>query len=67
MADKEARELARRSLRVAEIYSHEESIFVQKGKKKKAGKKAKKGSPQPESKPSKRPEPSGPSGPPEQS
>jgi len=41
VADKEARELARRSLRVAEIYSHEEAVFVQKGKKKKAGKKAK--------------------------
>jgi hypothetical protein len=53
VADKEARELARRSLRVAEIYSHEEAVFVQKGKKKKAGKK---GSPQSESKPSKRPE-----------
>jgi len=33
IADKDARELARRSLRIAEIYTREEAVLLQKGKK----------------------------------
>lgn len=39
IADKDAHELARRSLRVAEIYSREEALSLQQGKKKKVAEK----------------------------